>query len=99
LAPSCTSWRHGQTFSFLRSSHQTVVQRIFRYLKHTLEFGIWYSASSSLDLVVFSDADFAVVGLTERALMGLVIFLDLLSFAGLLKNNLQLPNPPQMPSM
>jgi hypothetical protein len=26
--------------AFLRSSHRTVVQRIFRYLKHTLEFGI-----------------------------------------------------------
>jgi hypothetical protein len=36
-----------------RSSHQTVVQQIFRYLKHTFEFGIWYSASSSLDLVGF----------------------------------------------
>jgi hypothetical protein len=42
-----------------RSSHRTIVQRIFRYLKHTPEFGIWYSASSSLDLVGFSDADFA----------------------------------------
>jgi hypothetical protein len=31
----------------------------FRYLKHTLEFEIWYSASSSLDLVGFFDADFA----------------------------------------
>jgi hypothetical protein len=40
------------------SSHRTVVQRIFRYLKHTLEFGICYFASSSLDLVGFSDADF-----------------------------------------
>jgi hypothetical protein len=42
-----------------RSLHWTVVQQIFRYLKHTLEFVIWYSASSSLDLVGFSDADFA----------------------------------------
>jgi hypothetical protein len=42
-----------------RSSHRTTVQRVFRYLKHTLEFEIWYSASSSLDLVGFSDADFA----------------------------------------
>jgi hypothetical protein len=41
-----------------RSSHQTTVQRVFRYLKHTPEFGIWYSASS-LDLVGFSDVDFA----------------------------------------
>jgi hypothetical protein len=40
-----------------------------------------------------------VVGLTERALLGLVIFLDLLLFAGLLENNLQLPNPPQRLSM
>jgi hypothetical protein len=45
--------------SFSRSSHRMTVQRVFRYLKHTLEFGIWYSASSSLDLVGFSDADFA----------------------------------------
>jgi hypothetical protein len=45
--------------SFSRSSHRTTVQRVFRYLKHSLEFGIWYSASSSLDLVGFSDADFA----------------------------------------
>jgi hypothetical protein len=36
-----------------RSSHRTAIQRVFRYLKHTLEFGIWYSASSSLDLVRF----------------------------------------------
>jgi hypothetical protein len=41
-----------------RSSHQMAVQRVFRYLKHTPEFEIWYSASSSMDLVGFSDADF-----------------------------------------
>jgi hypothetical protein len=46
-----------------RSSHQMIVQRIFRYLKHTLEFEIWYSASSSLDLVGFSDADFVSCGI------------------------------------
>jgi hypothetical protein len=71
-----------------RSSHRTAVQRIFRYLKHTPEFGIWYSASSSLDLVGFFILILWVVGLIERALLGLVIFLDLLSFAGLLGNTL-----------
>jgi hypothetical protein len=40
------------------SSHWTVVQRIFRYFKHTLDFGIWYSASSSLGLVGYFDAHF-----------------------------------------
>jgi hypothetical protein len=44
------------------SSHQIAAQRIFRYLKHTLEFGIWYPASS-LDLVAFSDADFMGCGI------------------------------------
>jgi hypothetical protein len=40
------------------SSHRMAVQRIFRYLKHTPEFGIWYSTSTLLDLIGFSDADF-----------------------------------------
>jgi isopentenyldiphosphate isomerase len=43
-----------------RSSHRTAVQQIFRYLKHTPEFGIWYSASSSLDLVGLLCARFQV---------------------------------------
>jgi hypothetical protein len=41
-----------------RNSHRQAIQWIFMYLKYTLEFGISYSASSSLDLVGFSDADF-----------------------------------------
>jgi hypothetical protein len=49
-----------------RSSHRTTVQRIFKYLKHTPEFGIWYSASSSLDLVGFSDADFTGCGIDRK---------------------------------
>jgi hypothetical protein len=77
-----------------RSSHRTAVQRIFRYLKHTLEFGIWYYASSLLDLVGFSDADFAGCEIDHKSTSGIVIFLDLLTFAGLLENNLKLPNPP-----
>jgi hypothetical protein len=52
------------------SSHRTVVQRIFRYLKHTPEFGIWYSASSSLDLAGFSDADFVGCGIDRKSTSG-----------------------------
>jgi hypothetical protein len=47
-----------------------------------------------LTLLAFPMLILRVMGLTERALLVLVIFLDLLSFAGLLENNLQLPNPP-----
>jgi hypothetical protein len=57
------------------SSHQTTVQWIFRYLKHTPEFGIWYSASSSLDLVGFSDADFVGCGIDQKSTSGTCHFL------------------------
>jgi hypothetical protein len=58
-----------------RSSHWIIVQWIFRYLKHTLEFGIWYSASSSLDLVGFFDADFAGCGIDRKSTSGTCHFL------------------------
>jgi hypothetical protein len=50
-------------------------------------------------LLAFPMLILRVVGFTERALLGLIIFSDLLSFAGLLKNNLQLHSPPPRPSM
>jgi hypothetical protein len=57
------------------SSHRTAVQQIFRYLKHTPEFGIWYSASSSLDLVGFFDADFVGCGIDRKSTSGTCHFL------------------------
>jgi hypothetical protein len=56
------------------SSHWMIVQWIFRYLKHTPEFGIWYSASS-LDLVGFSDADFVGCGIDRKSTSGTCHFL------------------------
>jgi hypothetical protein len=58
-----------------RSSHCTTVQRVFMYLKHTPEFGICYSASSSLDLVGFSDADFVGCGIDRKSTSGTCHFL------------------------
>jgi hypothetical protein len=58
-----------------------------------------YSASSLLDLAGFSDTDFVGCGIDRKSTFGTCHFFDLLLFAGLLKNNLQLPNPPQRLSM
>jgi hypothetical protein len=58
-----------------RSSHRMAVQRIFRYLKHTPEFGIFYSDSSSLDLVGFFDADFEGCGIDRKSTSGTCHFL------------------------
>jgi hypothetical protein len=49
------------------SSHWTAVQRIFKYLKHTPEFEIWYSSSSFVDLVGFSDVDFTGCGIDRKS--------------------------------
>jgi hypothetical protein len=57
------------------TSHRTAVHRIFRYLKHTHEFEIWYSASSSLDLVSFFDADFTGCGIDRKSTFGTCHFL------------------------
>jgi hypothetical protein len=59
----------------LHSSHQTTVQGIFRYLKHTLEFEICYSTSSSLDLVGFFGADFVGCGIDRKSTSGTCHFL------------------------
>jgi hypothetical protein len=53
-----------------RTSHQQAVKRIFKYLRHTLDFSLWYSASSSLALHGFSDADFAGCRLDRKSTFG-----------------------------
>jgi hypothetical protein len=60
-----------------RTSHQQAVKRIFRYLRHTPDFGLWYSASSSLALHGFSDADFAGCRLDRKSTSGTCQFLGL----------------------
>jgi hypothetical protein len=57
------------------SSHQTTIQWIFRYLKYTLKFGIWYSASSSLDLIAFSSGDFVGCEIDRKSTSGTCHFL------------------------
>jgi hypothetical protein len=52
-----------------------------------------------LILLAFSVLILWVVGLTERALLGFVIFLDHLSFVGLLESSFLLHSPPPRLSM
>jgi hypothetical protein len=50
-----------------RTSHRQAVKRIFRYLPNTPDFGLWYSASSSLALHGFLDADLAGCRLDRKS--------------------------------
>jgi hypothetical protein len=53
-----------------RTSHRQAIKHIFRYLRHTPNFGLWYSASFSLVLHGFSDADFAGCQLDRKSTSG-----------------------------
>jgi hypothetical protein len=53
-----------------RTSLRQVVKRIFKYLRYTPELGLWYSASSSLSLLGFSDADFAGCRVERKSTSG-----------------------------
>jgi histone deacetylase 1/2 len=58
-----------------RTSHRQAVKRIFRYLRYTLELGLWYSVSSSLSLLGFMDADFAGCRVDRKSTSGTCQFL------------------------
>jgi hypothetical protein len=58
-----------------RTSHRQAVKRIFKYLCHTPDFGLWYSASSSLTLHGFSEADFVGCRLDRKSTFGTCQFL------------------------
>jgi hypothetical protein len=58
-----------------RTSHWQVIKCIFRYLRHTPDFGLWYSTSSSVALHGFLDADFAGRRLDRKSTSGTCQFL------------------------
>ena len=42
-----------------KESHVLAVKRIFRYLKGTMDYGLWYPKGNELTLVAYTDADWA----------------------------------------
>ncbi|XP_050141131.1 uncharacterized mitochondrial protein AtMg00810-like [Malus sylvestris] len=59
-----------------RHSHFQAVKRIFRYLKSSLDLGLWFpKSSSSLSIIAFSDADWAGCPLDRKSTGGFCIFL------------------------
>jgi hypothetical protein len=58
-----------------RTSHRQAVKWIFRYLRYTPNLGLWYSTSSSMSLLSFSDADFARRRVNRKSTLGTFQFL------------------------
>ncbi|GJS21969.1 hypothetical protein Tco_0450601 [Tanacetum coccineum] len=55
--------------------HLLEVKRVFRYLKGTVNRGIWYPKDSSIALTAFADADHAGCQDTRRSTSGSMQFL------------------------
>ncbi|WRX29158.1 hypothetical protein QQP08_021645 [Theobroma cacao] len=59
-----------------KESHLTAIKKIFRYLIDTQELGIWYFRNSTLNLVGYSDADFAGSRTDRKSTSGTCQFLE-----------------------
>ncbi|GKB51813.1 hypothetical protein Tco_0902566 [Tanacetum coccineum] len=53
-----------------KTSHLLAVKRIFRYLKGKPSLGLWYSKDSPLELVAYSDSDYAGANLDRKSTTG-----------------------------
>ncbi|GKD29589.1 putative ribonuclease H-like domain-containing protein, partial [Tanacetum coccineum] len=53
-----------------KSSHLSVVKRIFRYLKGKPKLGLWYPRVSSFDLESYSDSDYTGANLDKKSTTG-----------------------------
>ncbi|GJS44009.1 putative ribonuclease H-like domain-containing protein [Tanacetum coccineum] len=51
----------------LKTSHLLAVKRIFRYLKGKPSLGLWYSKDSPLELVAYTDSDYAGASLDRKS--------------------------------
>ena len=58
-----------------RDSHWSLVKRILRYIRGTMGLGLTLTASSSTDLVAYSDADWAGCPDTRRSTSGYCVYL------------------------
>jgi hypothetical protein len=59
-----------------KECHLKVVKRIFRYLVHTLNLGLWYPKGSTFDLLGYSDSDYAGCKVDRKSTTGTCKFLS-----------------------
>ncbi|GJT76677.1 putative ribonuclease H-like domain-containing protein [Tanacetum coccineum] len=62
-----------------KASHMQAMKRIFRYLKGQPTLGLWYPKDSPLDLISFSDSDYAGANIDRKSTTGGCQFLGSLA--------------------
>ena len=58
-----------------KESHLNAVKRIFRYLKGTIDIGLWYPKCDNFELICYSDADFGGCKIDRKSTSGTCHFL------------------------
>jgi hypothetical protein len=58
-----------------KTSHLLAVKRIFRYLKGTVQYGLWYPIGNQLDLYAFTDVDWEGFVDDRKSTSGATFFL------------------------
>ncbi|GJS88478.1 putative ribonuclease H-like domain-containing protein [Tanacetum coccineum] len=53
-----------------KASHMHAVKRIFRYLKGQPTLGLWYPKDSPMDLIAYSDSDYAGASIDRKSTTG-----------------------------
>jgi hypothetical protein len=81
-----------------REPHLTVLKRILRYLRGSLDYGLLLRPSSTSELVVYTNADLAGCIDTRRSTSGYAVFLPTSSL-GPPSSSLSSPAPAQRPSI
>ena len=72
-----------------KESHLRAVKRIIRYLKGTINLGLWYDRNSSLTLNAYTDSDFAGCRVDRKSTSGTCQFLgcNLISWSSKKQNS------------
>ena len=58
-----------------KESHLSAVKRILRYLKGTMDIGLWYPKCDNFELIGYSDADFASCKVERKSISDTYHFL------------------------
>ena len=81
-----------------KESHLMAVKRVFRYLVHTPNFGLWYPKGSSFALSGYMDSDWAGDKVGRKSTFGACQFLGLWC-VGHLRNKIVCLSPPPKPNI
>jgi hypothetical protein len=75
------------------------VKRIFRYLVHTPNLGLWYPNGSTFDLLGYSDSDYASCKVDRKSTTGTCQFLGRSLVCGAQRSKIRLLYPRPKPNM